>query len=146
MRKTFWFNALFCFAALFILVAMGRFFYDKFGFRKDPAPRREMKLLLSQLQLGDSSLQVRNRFQRGNFRYLKLDSRDPTSWVINTPLEMGAKNWTLYLEFDSKAKLAAIRLRTPDGTNIRPTDVTVSDRVRSNWISPRADYWEPPNK
>ena len=100
-----------------------------------------MRVLLPALQLEDSATKVTSRFSAGKFKHLTLKTKNPLLWSVNTPIEMGAKNWMLFLEFDAKAKLAAIRLRTPDGVNIRPYDIEVADRVRANWVSPDEQNW-----
>ena len=144
-------NGIVLVVAALIFFAIGRNFYDKMGFEKNQIARGEMKVLLSQLQLGDSPVQVNGYVTSGNFQHLKLDSRSSSLWSVRTPWEFGSKNWTLYLEFDAsaklnaQAKLAAIRLRTPDGMNIPPHDIDFADRVRKNWQSPiDAEIWKRP--
>ena len=147
MKKTLALNLVLGVATLLFAWAMGRNIYDKMGFVKKPAPRAEMRVLLKSLQLEDSAAQVQRRFNAAGFKTLKIDTRNSWLWSIDTPIEFGAKNWKLFLEFDdntklnANAKLAAIRLRTPDGTNIRPRDIDFPDRVRSDWISPDQESW-----
>ena len=128
-------------AALLLLVAVFNSFSGTISFRKNQAARTEMKRLMPSLQLGDSMATVGSRIRRGNFQHLKFRPIDASLWSVGTPLEFGSQNWTLFLEFDKSSKLAAIRLRTPDGLHIRPRDVTVADRVRPQWASPRPDSW-----
>ena len=143
-RKTLLLNILLGAVTVLFLWGIGKNFTDKVGFSKKPAPRAEMRVLLKSLQLEDSAAKVRGKFRASQFTELKLNSVNPRLWWVNTPFEFGSKNWTLYLEFDANAKLAAIRLRTPDGTNIRPRDIHSLDRVRAGWISPMQPDWNPP--
>lgn len=145
--KTLLLNVVLSIATMLFVFFMGRNFYDKMGFEKKPAPRAEMRVFLASLQLEDSATQVQSRFNAGKFQHLKFDTRGSTLWSVDTPWEFGAKNWTLYLEFDgntklnANAKLAAIRLRTPDGLNIPPRDIQFPDRIRRGWVSPLEQGW-----
>ena len=129
-------------AALLLLVAVFNSFSGRISFRKNQVARTELKRLMPTLQLGDSPATATSRVKRGNFRHLKLDARDAALWSVNTPLELGSKNWTLWLEWDEASKLAAIRLRTPDGLHIAPHDAEVIDRIRPDWQSPIESRWE----
>ena len=143
-KKTLLLNILLSAVTVLFLWGIGKNFYDKMGFSKKPAPRAEMRVLLKSLQLEDSAADVTRKFGAGGFRHLKLRTTNSRRWAVDTPLEFGAKNWTLFLEFDANAKLAAIRLRTPDGLDIPPRDIDFVDRVRAGWISPDQKHWNRP--
>ncbi len=42
--------------------------------------------------------------------------------VLNSPLEMGARNWVLRIEFDKKEKVIGIKIRTSDGPDYKPSE------------------------
>ena len=45
---------------------------------------------------------------------LRLFADRPADWIITMPLEFGASDWTLLIEFHD-ARVSAIRVRTSDG-------------------------------
>ena len=50
---------------------------------------------------------------------LRLSAESPTSWIVRMPLEFGASDWNLRLEFHD-GRVTAIQVRTSDGPP--PTD------------------------
>jgi hypothetical protein len=66
--------------------------------------------------LGASKQEVDTLLQRPDARHLEMPGRDVSSdeWWIETPLEIGAKNWTVGLQF-TNGRLSATRVRMADG-------------------------------
>jgi hypothetical protein len=59
------------------------------------------------------------------------------SWVVYTPLEFGAKNWTLILLFD-ESEVVGIGIRTEDSEKMKPKDAPedrVVDEHQKTWDS-----------
>jgi hypothetical protein len=45
----------------------------------------------------------------------------PDQWVVETPTQIGARNWVLWIELDGE-RVRALRVRTEDSINQKPTD------------------------
>lgn len=45
---------------------------------------------------------------------LTIRNDNPKTWEIMTPLEFGAENWVLWIEFEDE-KVRALKIRTLDG-------------------------------
>ncbi|MGZ8920269.1 MAG: hypothetical protein ACXW3L_04735 [Limisphaerales bacterium] len=57
--------------------------------------------------------EVRELFQKYSTQQLRLHDERPEDWVIRMPMEFGASDWKLFLDFrDGKA--VGVRLRTAD--------------------------------
>lgn len=75
--------------------------------------RGEVRALYENLQPGMSREQVRYEMDSG--RYPDLDFyRDGQLWLGSTPLECGAGNWVLAIEFQGD-QVSAVRVRKGDG-------------------------------
>jgi hypothetical protein len=59
--------------------------------------------------------------------HLNLVKVGPSEWLVQTPLQFGAGNWQLWIEFDGPA-VTALRVRTSDSKQIVPEGAP-SDRV-----------------
>lgn len=62
---------------------------------------------------------VRALAQEPRFQGLTLHESSSTEWGVETPIEFGAKNWVLYIEFKD-SRVAALRVRTADSKNEHP--------------------------
>jgi hypothetical protein len=102
------------------------FFFSQF--RYNPVARQELRQAFSTLHLGDSPTQVRQSVQRRNYRYLKLRRWKRAHWALDTPLEWGAKNWVLHLDFNGNA-LVAKRVRIADHVTLKPRGATFPDEI-----------------
>jgi hypothetical protein len=107
-------------AALILVLMLGaNYWMWKKIFRVYPEARVEMRQVFQQIPLGATRAQVRNHFSTKRYQTLELRVSEPSLWRVDTPFEIGAKNWKLFLEW-SRDELVAKRLRTPDGVDIRP--------------------------
>jgi hypothetical protein len=78
-------------------------------------PNRQALVQLHQaIQLGASSTDVRDLFQQHATRQLKLNESNPDLWHVRMPMEFGATDWTLLLDFRD-GKVTGVRLHTADG-------------------------------
>ena len=75
--------------------------------------RGEVRTLYENVQPGMSKEQVRHEMDSG--KYPDLDfHRDGQLWLGSAPLEFGAGNWVLAIEFRGE-QVSAIRIRKGDG-------------------------------
>lgn len=77
--------------------------------------------IMTQLNIGDSRLNVEllvGALQDTHIRLVK-EARD--EWIIKTPLEYGASNWILVVNFVGD-KISLLRVRTEDSIANRPYD------------------------
>jgi hypothetical protein len=84
--------------------------------------RAELIRLHDQIDVGMSAAQASQVLERFRSSHLRLDHARPEAspWYISTPLEIGATNWTLDVQF-SDGRISATRVRTEDGEHRRPT-------------------------
>ena len=93
--------------------------------------------MFHQVQLRNSKKQVQQVFRAGNYQTLKLrDFPKDNYWFVSTPLEWGARNWVLYIEYDGNGKTGALRMRVSDGPYERPHEPAPQDKVAPNWTKP----------
>lgn len=78
------------------------------------APNRDALVQLHQaIRLGASASEVRGLFQRYATRQLTLHDERSTDWVIRMPMEFGATDWKLLLDFQD-ARVIRVQLLTAD--------------------------------
>jgi hypothetical protein len=65
--------------------------------------------------------EIERVFHAGQFERLQLLKENPEQWVVATPLDFGASNWYLYLEFMDR-RLAKVKIRLADSSEIHPRD------------------------
>jgi hypothetical protein len=70
---------------------------------------------------------VRRIFDTGKYQSLKMSEVDGDLWLVDTPVEFGAGNWQLRLEF-TDAQLNACRIRSMDSKDFRPREAP-PDRI-----------------
>lgn len=79
------------------------------------APNRHALVQLHQaIELGASTADVRDLFQRHATPQLKLNESYPEQWHVRMPMEFGATDWKLLLDFRD-GKIVGVRLLTADG-------------------------------
>ena len=89
----------------------GRVFHS----RASNAPNRDALVLLHEaIQIGTSASEVRDLFQRYATPQLRLHDERPTDWVVRMPMEFGASDWKLLLDFRDD-RVVRVRLVTADG-------------------------------
>ena len=86
------------------------------------------------LRLGDGYEMVLRRYWQHASDDLTLYSGNPRGWSVSMPLEFGATDWALLLEF-TNGKLSAIKIRTADGPYPpdAPADITAVCDLRSDF-------------
>jgi hypothetical protein len=78
-------------------------------------PNRQALVQLHQaIQLGASASDVRALFQQHATPQLKLHDDNPGEWYVRMPMEFGATDWKLLLDFRD-GKIVQVRLLTADG-------------------------------
>ena len=100
-----------------VLVAWVRYFWFSEVFRlhrDNEANRAALLRVHSAVQPGASPDDVLRAYWQHRTDDLRLHADNPTRWVIRMPLEFGASDWLLWLEFKN-GKVVALRMRTSDG-------------------------------
>jgi hypothetical protein len=107
-------------------------FTEVFTTRKTNEPNRAALLRVHNgIDIDDSYSEVLTTFwQERREDSLGLNVGNPEVWRIDTPLEFGASNWTLDIEFDD-GHVSAVRVRTADGPPPRdgPKDKTAESKM-----------------
>ena len=85
------------------------------------------------LNPGLSREAVRERLSGHFGENLKLREISATNWVIQTPMEVGAANWDVWLEFNTTS-LTAVRIRLADSKKFWPSGAP--DDKEGEGISP----------
>ena len=120
--------------AVTIIIVMGiaAFFYIRGKSQK--LAKEELLTLREKITLGDSKEKVKrtiNEAQTSRLEYLFLGDNKSQRWVIKTPLEFGATNWVMLVEF-SNSNVSAVRIRTEDSDKIKPTDALADKENKPN--------------
>jgi hypothetical protein len=89
--------------------------------------RTELKAFLAAVKLGADSESVKNQFKATRANHLELREIQTNLWVIRTPLQLGARNWLLYISFRD-SRVEGLRVRLQDSKDVRPQDAP-SDRT-----------------
>jgi hypothetical protein len=79
--------------------------------------RGQVVALYEKLQPGMTKQQAQHVIDSGeypNLRSAPVDEVNRDRWYVSSPLEFGATNWILWVEF-SAGRVSALRIRTPDG-------------------------------
>jgi hypothetical protein len=64
--------------------------------------RAELRGVYERLQPGMARPQVLGLLQSGSYPNLRLDAQNHQTWSVGTPLEFGAQNWVLLIEFNGE--------------------------------------------
>jgi hypothetical protein len=83
--------------------------------------RAEIRGLYERLQPGMARAQVQTAVKSANYPNLEFTSDDTQTWLVSTPLEFGAQNWVLLIEFAGE-HVSALRVRTPDSYRNHPPE------------------------
>jgi hypothetical protein len=83
--------------------------------------RGEVRTLYESLQPGMGRRQVRAAIDSGRFPHLRFHTDDDYRWVAFAPLEFGAKNWVLLIEFEGE-RVSGLRVRTEDSLQYHPAE------------------------
>ena len=90
-------------------------FTEVFHTKKNNEPNRIARLAIRDaIALDASYSEVLGTYWKHRTDSLRLFAERPTRWSIETPLELGARNWGLSVEFED-GKVTAVRVRTSDG-------------------------------
>lgn len=79
--------------------------------------REEVRTLYENLQPGMTKEHVRREMDSGKYPHLDFH-RNGQLWLGSAPLEFGAGNWVLAVEFEGD-QLVAVRVRKGDGLQVR---------------------------
>lgn len=90
-------------------------FNGVFQTHKNNEPHRAALLQIhDELDLGASHSEVLAAYWLHRTDSMRLLADQPSRWVIRMPLEFGARDWNLLLEFHDD-RVTAVRVRTSDG-------------------------------
>jgi hypothetical protein len=107
-------------AAIIILVVgvvwvKGFWFTEVFHTRKSNEPHRAALLQIRDaVSVGASHGEVLAAYWQHRTDSLRLFADRPADWIITMPLEFGASDWKLLIEFQDD-RVSAVRVRTSDG-------------------------------
>lgn len=107
-------------AAIIILVVgivwvRSFWFTEVFRTHKSNEPHRAALLTIQDsVALGASHADVLAAYWQHRTDSLRLFADRPANWVITMPLEFGASDWNLLIEFQD-GTVSAVRVRTSDG-------------------------------
>jgi hypothetical protein len=88
---------------------------DVFHSSKRNAPNRAALLRVYEaVNVGASHPEVLAAYWQHRTDELRLHAESPTTWGIRMPMEFGASDWNLFIEFH-EGGVSAIRVRTSDG-------------------------------
>lgn len=80
------------------------------------ANRDALNRIHAALQRGDTHATVLEKYWQLRTDELRINTESPKSWRVRMPLEMGAGDWSLEIDFDeATGKVTAIRVRTSNG-------------------------------
>ena len=91
----------------------------------------------SAIDIGDTRSQVLRDYYDNRTVMLRLLADYPDEWVIRMPMELGASDWTVKIDFDQE-KVTSVRIRTMDGPkpNIGPEDKNTQQEASPRTRSP----------
>ena len=81
--------------------------------------RSEVVEVFNAIRGGASQQEVErtmSSMEHGQLRLLKVE---PSEWLVQTPLQFGAGNWQLWIEFEGQ-EVRALRVRTADSKQVSP--------------------------
>ncbi|MEK7706740.1 MAG: hypothetical protein AAB380_01935, partial [Verrucomicrobiota bacterium] len=87
---------------------------DNFYTSKRNEPNRAALLQLYEaIEIGESYTEVLSAYWQYRRDELRLFAERSTEWIIKMPFELGATDWTLFVEFQD-GRVSAVRVRTSD--------------------------------
>lgn len=102
---------------LVLLIGWVRIFWfgEVFHTQKRNEPNRAALLRIRDaIPIGASHADVLTVYWQYRTDRLRIWAEGPKGWSISTPLEFGARNWYLRIDFED-GRVAALRVRTEDG-------------------------------
>src|SRR5688572_25075449 len=99
--------------------------------------RGEVRTLYESLAPGMTKPQVRAAIDPRRFPHLRFHTDDEHRWLASAPLEFGAQNWVLLIEFENE-RVSALRVRTEDSFKDHPDEAPPDkERVKAGegWFS-----------
>jgi hypothetical protein len=101
--------------ALGILWVRGFWFTEVFHTHKaNEANRTALLHLHETTRIGASHSEVLTNYWHHRTDELRLFAENPRQWVIKMPMEFGAGDWRLMIEFTNR-EVRSVRIRTTDG-------------------------------
>jgi|ERR1041385_4971665 hypothetical protein len=96
---------------VWVFLFSGRVFHS----HRSNAPNRDALVHIHQaVQIGSSASEVRDCFRRYSTPQLRLHDERSTDWAIGMPMEFGASDWKLLINFRDE-RVVRVRLLTADG-------------------------------
>ena len=111
-------RALECTLAIVILLLAASMFRP-IVFLNRETYRTELRAVFHQIQPGMPRAQVQAVIDAGGHPNLQFAQDDDHRWLLSTPLEFGAQNWVLLVEFKGQ-QVSAVRVRTEDSFDHHP--------------------------
>jgi hypothetical protein len=94
----------------------GFWFTEIYHTQKSNEPnRRALLAIRDAINVGASHADVLTAYWQHRTPELKLSAEQPSIWSVGIPLEFGASDWGLRIEF-ANGKVSALRVRTSDGS------------------------------
>lgn len=79
----------------------------------------EITSFYNSLEIGMTRKDVDLVYAAGSFRTLRLRDVSQRIMLVQTPIQWGAANWVMWIEF-SDCRLAAVRIRYHDSPAVKP--------------------------
>ena len=91
--------------------------------------RDQVRTLYANVQPGMPRTQVRQTMDSAKYPDLTFHQPEAEAWLASTPLEFGARNWVLLIEFD-RDRVSVVRIRTADSVDEHPVQAPTDKRIR----------------
>jgi hypothetical protein len=95
-----------------------------FTHAKNTSNRAALLKIREDIHIGDDYESALRSYWQHSSKDLRLDAGSSQTWTVSMPLELGATDWVLYVEF-SDSKVSAVKVRTTNGP--RPRDAPSDD-------------------
>ena len=94
----------------------------------------EVRALYDSVQPGMTKEQVQRLLDSARYPHLQVRRTDAHLWTAAAPLELGATNWVLYIEFEN-GRVSTLGVRSADGRDDHPEGAAMG-RCRGFMASP----------
>jgi len=81
--------------------------------------KNALKNIMNDINIGDSVDLVKKVYVKNKTESLEFNNKDPNFWTIGMPLEFGAGDWILFINFKDQV-VKELRMRTSDGHENKP--------------------------
>jgi hypothetical protein len=109
------------FSLICVVVVIVSYVFVLAPFKVNKNARYEILTIYHTVLLGMSKDEVLQKYKTGGFLDVKLDEHKINQWILSTPVEFGAQNWILYINFE-KERVIRLEIRSHDNSSRKPKD------------------------